>query len=447
MAKIEVTLVDAQDGRSWPAEVVVDKPIGWWIDQILQALTLPREEKGRRVYYQFALERSGRVVGEDETLESAEVQAGDILRLERARIEAVLSESIPVQAAPPMEKPAHKVKVPSRAWRVIGVIALCGLMMTVGGMIVYYEVTRHPVAYLVLPTGTPTSTLTAISVPTLLGDGGRIAFASTRDGNNEIYVMDTNGANVTRLTNEPSLDSNPAWSSDGRRIAFMSYRDGNYEVYVMGTDGSNVARLTNDPAWDGEPAWSPDGTHIAFTSSRDDPDPAGCYPNCRLEIYAMDADGSNVTRLTGDPAVDWGPAWSPDGRRIAFTSERDGNTDIYVMDADGSNVIPLTNAPSWDGGPAWSPDGRRIAFASDRDSNYEIYVMDTDGSHVTCLTNNPSQDDNPVWSPDGSRIAFISNRDGNFEIYVMDADGSNVTNLTQNPADDGYLAWSPVPVP
>jgi hypothetical protein len=264
---------------------------------------------------------------------------------------------------------------------------------------------------------------------------GRIAFASDRDGNFEIYVMNADGSGVTRLTNNPADDRFPSWSPDGKRIAFTSDRDGNREIYVMNADGSGVTRLTNSPAPDGVPSWSPDGKRIAFDSERDG----------NREIYVMNADGSGVTRLTNNPSIDGGPSWSPDGRRIAFASDRDGNFEIYVMNADGSGVTRLTNSPGDDWTPSWSPDGRRIAFTSNRDGgwyNWEIYVINVDGSGETNLTNESYLQVWPSWSPDGRRIAFASNRYG-WEIYVMNADGSGVTRLTSNPGQDP--SWSPVP--
>jgi TolB protein len=116
----------------------------------------------------------------------------------------------------------------------------------------------------------------------------------------------------------------------------------------------------------------------------------------------MDMDGGNVRQLTDDPgsAWDYHPAWSPDGSRIAFASNRDGDDDIYVMDADGRNVRQLTDVPLWfERSPVWSPDGTRIAFVSDRDYDYDIYVMDADGGNVRQLTDDPGRDTSPVWSP------------------------------------------------
>jgi Tol biopolymer transport system component len=138
------------------------------------------------------------------------------------------------------------------------------------------------------------------------------------------------------------------------------------------------------------------------------------------------------TFVRHEPVRDGAPAWSPDGRRIAYYSERAGAADLFVMNADGTGVEQLTKTPADEGGPAWSPDGRQIAFDTDRDRNFEIYVMNADGTGPRRLTSNPARDLSPAWSPDGRRIAFMSDRDARpeFDIYVMDADGANVERLT-----------------
>lgn len=276
------------------------------------------------------------------------------------------------------------------------------------------------------------------------GPNGKITFSSNRDGHYEIYVMDADGSNQTRLTNNSAEDAVPAWSPDGTKIAFASTRDGNYEIYLMDEDGSNPIRLTNNPALDLFPDWSPDGAKLAFTSLRD----------ANYEVYVMDVDGSNQANLTNHSTPDSVPDWSPDGTKIAFRSFRDGNGEIYVMDANGSSPINLTNNPAEDTGPAWSPDGTRLAFVSNRDGNIEVYVMDANGSNPIRLTNNPAEDTDPAWSPDGSKIVFTSLRDGNYEVYVMDASGSNQTNLTNAPQTDSSPDWqrisdfvTPTPVP
>jgi len=260
----------------------------------------------------------------------------------------------------------------------------------------------------------------------------KIAFISWRDRASDIYVMNSDGSNPRKLTDN-HYNTYISWSPDGAKIAFTSDMSGNFEIYVMNSDGSNLTRLTNNSADDWYSSWSPDGRKIAFTSNRDDD----------YEIYVMNSDGSNQTRLTNNPAGDALPSWSPDGRKIAFMSYRDGNFEIYVMNSDGSNQTRLTNDPANDDYPSWSPDGRKIAFASNRDGNYEIYAMNSDGSNPTRLTNNPAYDWLPSWSPDGRKITFVSSRDGNDEIYVMNSDGSNQLNLTNNPADDESPSWSP----
>ena len=213
---------------------------------------------------------------------------------------------------------------------------------------------------------------------------------------------------------------------EGRRIAFTAGRDDNLEIYLMKADGSQQTRMTRYSGMDWGPAWSPDGSKIAFYSERG--------------LMVMDAAGSRQKRLirqAGDRLS--APSWSPDGTKIAFVSGQDGNAEIYVINADGSNSVNLTQHPGQDYDVSWSPDGKTIAFTSRREGNSEIYVMNADGSQQIRLTHEPGSDYSPSWSPDGGQIAFTSDRDGGWDIYVMNADGSNVTQLTT-----GGVSWFPV---
>jgi TolB protein len=181
-------------------------------------------------------------------------------------------------------------------------------------------------------------------------------------------------------------------------------------------------------ARDGSPAWSPDGARIAFYSERDG----------NAEIYVMDAGGGNVRRLTNAPSDEGYPSWSPDGRTIAFDSDRDGNFEIHAMNADGTNVRRLTTHPSRDVSATWAPDGSAIAFMSDRDGGFDIYLMNPDGSNPRRATTTRTSWF-PVWSPDSKQLAFHVGRD----VHTMSAGGGEMRRLTRDPDNGMYPSWSP----
>jgi len=270
----------------------------------------------------------------------------------------------------------------------------------------------------------------------------QIVFSSSRDGNLEIYVMNPDGSSQTRLTNNSSTEADPAVSPDGSKIAFISDTDGNLEIFIMDADGTNIQQITfTADASNVGPKWSPDGTKLVFsrvTTSQ----PSGQVTQI-IDIFTINVDGSGENNLTMDQSNDIDPDWSPDGNRIAFSSDRDGDFEIYTMNTNGTGILQLTtNSFAEDRAPDWSPDGSQIAFQSNQLQSDDIFIMNSDGSGQSAVTVSFASDTDPSWSPDGLQIAFMSDRDGNTEIYKINSDGSGVINLTNNQADDITPGWS-----
>lgn len=265
-----------------------------------------------------------------------------------------------------------------------------------------------------------------------------IAFASRRDGNWEIYIMDADGGRQTRLTHRPDdQDRFAMWSPDRSRIAFGSQVPPGFDpwtLWVMNADGSDARQVAANIVGKSNRAWTRDGKHIVYTASIDGD----------VEIFRVDVDTRRVTRLTTSPGDDRDPSLSPDGREIAFSSKRDGNEEIYVMRADGSGARRLTTNTGADLSPAWSPDGRAIAFTSRRDSLQDVYVMKPDGTNVRRLTTGARVTRDALqWSPDGTRIAFQMARGRNYDIGVVRvSDGARI-DVAATGAYDGLFTWSP----
>ncbi|TYP91292.1 protein of unknown function (DUF5050) [Fodinibius salinus] len=285
--------------------------------------------------------------------------------------------------------------------------------------------------------GDTTSTSFAVSCQTVAD--GQIAFTSGRDGDGEVFLMNTDGSSPTKLTDNSDADFAGPISPTGTKIAFVSNRGGSgYHLYVMDADGSNIQQLTSSGAQvvlTGGVSWSPDGSSLAFVDGR----------SGNNEIYTIGADGSGEQRLTNNSAADNFPHWSPDGSKVLYTSATDGDQEIYTMNPDGTGRQQLTTDTDANLTPRWSADGSKIAFSSDRSGNNELYTMNTDGTGVQQVTSDPGTDIYPSWSPDGSELAFYTGRDGDVEVYKINADGSGIpTNLTANSTGDLIPYWSPV---
>lgn len=283
--------------------------------------------------------------------------------------------------------------------------------------------------------------------------GGRIAFQTDRDGNEEIYVMGCDGSGQTNLTNNPASDKEPSWASGGK-LAFSSNRnsDGGYDIYLLTLDPWGIERLTTNAADDESPALSPDGSKVAYVSYRDTD---GDDP----EIYVLTVSDRSLTRITNNTHDDRDPAWSHDGTKLAFASDRDGNYDIFKVDADGSNVEKVTEVSDSDANDRWPDSGfydygggdgdDLTALTSDRDdddTDWEVHVYD--GYDLLQATKSRAgiTDSQPSWNNSGEQIVYQSNINADFDVYRSDYDGTREANLNRYSAagNDTAPDWEPV---
>jgi TolB protein len=257
-----------------------------------------------------------------------------------------------------------------------------------------------------------------------------IVYEAQRNASVNIYTIDARDGATTQLTHDEKFTGNPAWSPDRKRIVFSSNRDTGMglELYIMDADGSDAQRLTTTPDSEYSGKFSPDGSRIAYVIN----DAAG------WTLWLMDADGSGARRLTDTYKFAEFPAWSRDGKRLVFSARTAGApADILGVDIETGAVTTVIATPGADACPHFSSDGETLTYGSQREgpAGFDVYAHDmssddTSGRGDRRLTDAPERDDYANWGPGDREIVFTSQRDGNIELYLMSRDGSNQRRLT-----------------
>ena len=261
----------------------------------------------------------------------------------------------------------------------------------------------------------------------------KIAFANNSTKHKEIYMVDYDGENMQKLTNDRSIALLPRWSKDGR-IYYTTYKYRNPDIFAIDLKAGKIAPVIIRGGLSLIGGVSPDGKALVFTSS------GGSNPS----IYIYNLETHTKQRITNKASVDGSPSYSPDGKYITFVSHRAGNPQIYVMELATGQTRALTKNFNWSDSPQWSPTGEWIVF-SGREAPYhpmDIFLVDLTGTQLRRLTTDAGSNEDPTWSPDGRFIAFTTTRNGKRQLYLMDMDGSAPHLLADLPGDSFTPHWS-----
>lgn len=238
--------------------------------------------------------------------------------------------------------------------------------------------------------------------PSFSPDGKRMVYITVVAGVEQLFIADADGGHPRQITHDDYGHEDPSWSPDGKHIAYVSLKDGGEVISIIDTEGGHAEALTPAGKRTIHPHWSPDSQRIIYCTDDDLAPPA----KNDADIEAIDLATRKITTVISG-GVNTYPALSPDGKHIVFRRMLgESNSEVFIADADGANPRNLTSNPSFDGWPSWSPDGRQIAFASDRGGNYQIHVMNADGSNARRVSDNDGRGTAPEWSKDGMRIYF-----------------------------------------
>ena len=291
-----------------------------------------------------------------------------------------------------------------------------------------------------------------------------IAFVDDRDGTDHIYLMNPDGTNVTRLTNNSFQELHPSWSPDGKKLVFEGYHSG-VGTYIIDLATRDQRRLSPFVTNDVRPSFSSDGNNIIF--SRVESQDSEPFPTSLLTMNIATGQTSTILASQGEFNVE--ARWSPDGKKILWMSNRNGGQHIFTMDPDGTDISQITTT-GFNGDPFWSPDGSRISFGSNLNGFFKLnlYTMDPDGSDIFQVTNfvEPFEAGDTSWSPDGSKITFEfdfrgrgqSDPDAFAEVRIINADGTNEVRTGQRcslvgcsprwqPRGDSTNPTTPIPEP